>query len=147
MTACHTGCSFSPLTPQADWMCSTSQSAGSWRTAGSDGGGGGSRTPAGAPATGSLAPTITAPELYEGSLAPPGGPSFFSSAHPSRPCDLIWFLYVKHEDRARFEAEGWQFAADLGPTHGRWSVLMQYHGEGMPPHGRRHNRAKPCGPA
>jgi hypothetical protein len=25
----------------------------------------------------------------------------------------------------RFEAEGWRFAADLGQTHGRWSVLMQ----------------------
>ena len=36
-----------------------------------------------------------------------------------------WYRFVRHEDRARFEAEGWRVAADLGMKHGRWSVLMQ----------------------
>jgi hypothetical protein len=52
--------------------------------------------------------------------------------------------YVRHEDRARFEAEGWRFAGGLGPPHGRWAVLMQAP-EGF--NGRRRNRAKPCWPA
>lgn len=30
------------------------------------------------------------------------------------------------------EAAGWDFAADLGPTHGQWSVLMEWTGIGEP---------------
>jgi len=36
-----------------------------------------------------------------------------------------WFRYVRHKERACFEAQGWVFAADLGPVHGCWSVLME----------------------
>ena len=31
-----------------------------------------------------------------------------------------------------YEAAGWVFAADLGPTHGQWSVLMEWTGIGEP---------------
>ena len=37
---------------------------------------------------------------------------------------IQWFRYVNHGDRAKREAEGWVFVAELGPTHGHWSVLM-----------------------
>lgn len=40
------------------------------------------------------------------------------------------YRYVRHEQRAAYEAAGWAFAADLGPTHGAWSVLMRWAGEG-----------------
>ena len=48
---------------------------------------------------------------------------------------IRWFRYVPHARIAEFEAKGWRFAADLGPTHGRWSVMMEYCGEdaGAPP--------------
>ena len=36
-----------------------------------------------------------------------------------------WFKYVRHEDRATYERDGWVFAAELGPTHGHYSVLME----------------------
>ncbi len=45
---------------------------------------------------------------------------------------ITWFKYVRHRDRPAHEASGWIFAADLGPTHGQWSVLMQWTGEGAP---------------
>ena len=35
------------------------------------------------------------------------------------------FKYVRHEDRAAYERDGWVFAAELGPTHGYYSVLME----------------------
>ena len=35
------------------------------------------------------------------------------------------FKYVRHEDRAAYERDGWIFAAELGPTHGHYSVLME----------------------
>ena len=35
--------------------------------------------------------------------------------------------FVRHEARAAFEAQGWVFAADLGPIHGCSSVLMELH--------------------
>ena len=38
---------------------------------------------------------------------------------------IRWFRYVRHSDRPRFAAEGWTVAADLGPTHGHWSILME----------------------
>ena len=45
---------------------------------------------------------------------------------------ISWYRYVRHPDRAVYEARGWVFAADLGPTHGYWSVLMRWTGEGEP---------------
>jgi hypothetical protein len=45
---------------------------------------------------------------------------------------ISWFRYVLHSDRAAYEAKGWEVAADLGPTHGQWSVLMRWTGEGEP---------------
>ena len=39
--------------------------------------------------------------------------------------EIRWFRYVRHEDRVAFEAQGWIFAADLGPVHGGYSVLME----------------------
>lgn len=36
-----------------------------------------------------------------------------------------WLKYVRHEDRAAYERDGWIFAADLGPTHGYYAVLME----------------------
>ncbi len=38
---------------------------------------------------------------------------------------IRWYRYVRHADRPSYEAAGWVFAADLGPTHGQWSVLME----------------------
>ena len=45
---------------------------------------------------------------------------------------ITWFRYVRHAQRAAYEAAGWVFAADLGPTHGQWSVLMEWTGIGEP---------------
>ena len=39
--------------------------------------------------------------------------------------EIRWFRYVRHEDRAAFEAQGWVFAANLGPVHGCYSILME----------------------
>lgn len=39
-----------------------------------------------------------------------------------------WFRYVLHSDRAAYEEKGWRFAANLGPSHGSYSVLMEYYG-------------------
>ena len=38
--------------------------------------------------------------------------------------EIRWFRFVRHEDRAAFEAQGWVFAAGHGPTRG-CSVLME----------------------
>lgn len=46
---------------------------------------------------------------------------------------IEWLRYVRHSDRPAYEAQGWVFAADLGPTHGQWSVLMRWPFEGEPP--------------
>jgi hypothetical protein len=45
---------------------------------------------------------------------------------------ITWFKYVRHEDRPAYEAAGWVYDGDLGPTHGQWSVLMKWAGEGEP---------------
>lgn len=37
-----------------------------------------------------------------------------------------FFRYVPHDHQPDYEREGWQFAADLGPTHGEYRVLMQW---------------------
>jgi hypothetical protein len=34
------------------------------------------------------------------------------------------FHYVRHSEIDAFHARGWMVVGDLGPTHGRWSVLM-----------------------
>ena len=39
--------------------------------------------------------------------------------------EIRWFRYVRHEDRTAYEAQGWIFAADLGPVHGFYAVLME----------------------
>ena len=44
-----------------------------------------------------------------------------------------WFKYVLHADRAAYEAAGWVFSADLGPSHGRYSVLMEWPFTDAPP--------------
>lgn len=46
---------------------------------------------------------------------------------------ISWFRYVRHADVHKYEAAGWTYAADLGPTHGLWSVLMQWSRSGSPP--------------
>lgn len=45
---------------------------------------------------------------------------------------ISWLRYVRHADRPAYEARGWVLASDLGPTHGLWSVLMLWAGEGDP---------------
>lgn len=45
---------------------------------------------------------------------------------------ISWFRYSRHADVPAFEAAGWRIASDLGPTHGAWSVLLQWIGEGEP---------------
>jgi hypothetical protein len=46
---------------------------------------------------------------------------------------ISWFLYVRHADAAALtETKLWAVIADLGPTHGAYSVLMQWCGEGEP---------------
>ena len=46
---------------------------------------------------------------------------------------ISWYRYVLHADVPAYEAAGWVFAAELGPTHGLWSVLMQWTGADDPP--------------
>jgi hypothetical protein len=45
---------------------------------------------------------------------------------------IRWFRYVRYAEVPAYEASGWRFAADLGPTHGSYSVLMQWEGDGEP---------------
>ena len=45
---------------------------------------------------------------------------------------IAWFRYAKHADVTAYEAKGWRFASDLGDTHGAYSVLMVWAGEGEP---------------
>ena len=48
--------------------------------------------------------------------------------------EIRWFRFVRHEDRVAYEAQGWAFAADLGPVHGCYSVLMELVADpGSPP--------------
>jgi hypothetical protein len=46
--------------------------------------------------------------------------------------DVIWLRYVNYDKRWAYEALGWVFDSELGPTHGRWSILMRWEGEGAP---------------
>ena len=34
------------------------------------------------------------------------------------------FQFVRHSKIEKFERDGWMIVDDLGPLHGRWSVLM-----------------------
>lgn len=43
---------------------------------------------------------------------------------------MTYYRYVRHRERFDFEWNGWEFASDLGPTHGEWSVLMKFKGGG-----------------
>ena len=40
--------------------------------------------------------------------------------------EIRWFRYVRHDERAAYEAQGWVFAADLGTVHGCYAVLMEH---------------------
>jgi len=42
------------------------------------------------------------------------------------------FRYVAHWRRSAYEACGWAYSADLGPTHGQYSCLMEWVGDGEP---------------
>lgn len=45
----------------------------------------------------------------------------------------IWFKFVKHSEILLYLAKGWSISDDLvGTSHGHWSILMQYDGEGEP---------------
>ena len=46
---------------------------------------------------------------------------------------ISWFRYARHADAPVLAATGlWAVIADLGSTHGAYSVLMQWCGEGEP---------------
>lgn len=45
---------------------------------------------------------------------------------------ISWFKIVPHHERTAHEASGWVFDSELGPTHGHWSILMRWTGEGDP---------------
>ena len=47
---------------------------------------------------------------------------------------IQWLRYVVHSEIEKYKALGWEISDDLsGTSHGRWSVLMQWKGEGEPP--------------
>jgi hypothetical protein len=54
------------------------------------------------------------------------------------------YHYVRHADIPAFEAAGWRVDCDLGPTHGLWSVLMRWDGEGEPPQLQPHPQEPSC---
>ena len=45
---------------------------------------------------------------------------------------ISYFQYVRHSDVPIYEAAGWRFASDLGPTHGAYACLMIWTGEAAP---------------
>lgn len=46
---------------------------------------------------------------------------------------ITWFRYARPDMIERLEAEGWVVEpVNLGPGHGRWSVLMRWTGKGEP---------------
>lgn len=45
---------------------------------------------------------------------------------------ISFWKFVRHRDVPAHEAQGWVVAFYLGPTHGVWSVGMQWTGEGEP---------------
>jgi len=45
---------------------------------------------------------------------------------------IRWFKFVRWPHVPAHEALGWRVAFDLGPTHGHWSVGMEWTGIGEP---------------
>jgi hypothetical protein len=45
---------------------------------------------------------------------------------------VTWFRYARHHDVEALTGLGWFACSDLGPTHGHWSILMQWGGAGEP---------------
>lgn len=45
---------------------------------------------------------------------------------------ISWLRYALHADVPTFEAKGWRLAGPLPGTHGHWSCLMIWSGEGEP---------------
>lgn len=46
---------------------------------------------------------------------------------------MIWLRYVPHSQILLYLAKGWSISDELhGTSHGVWSILMQYDGEGEP---------------
>jgi len=41
---------------------------------------------------------------------------------------VTFWKFVRHSQVAAHEALGWRVAFDLGPTHGQWSVGMEWTG-------------------
>ena len=62
-------------------------------------------------------------QSFTGKTATPGGDR--RELHDDAGGEIRWFRFVRHGDRAGFEAQGWVFAADLGPVHGCYSILME----------------------
>lgn len=52
---------------------------------------------------------------------------------------ISWLHYVRHIDVPVYEANGWRFASELGPTHGAYSILMIWMGGGEPSPSPRHS--------
>jgi invasion protein IalB len=46
---------------------------------------------------------------------------------------ITWFRYIQYSRLLAAIAEGWKPVADLGRTHGEWSVLCQWTGTGEAP--------------
>ena len=46
---------------------------------------------------------------------------------------IWWFRYCRHGDLVWRLATGWEWVADLGNTHGEWSSLIRWTGDGEPP--------------
>lgn len=45
---------------------------------------------------------------------------------------ITFYRYVIHSQRADYEAAGWVFSAELRPTHGQYSILMEWPFAGDP---------------
>lgn len=45
---------------------------------------------------------------------------------------IRWFKFVRYKDVEAHEALGRRVSFDLGPTHGQWSVGMEWFGTGEP---------------
>lgn len=60
------------------------------------------------------------------SIAPDleSGDRRFKSCRPDQPIRTGAFRYARFADIETFHRDGWMMVADLGPTHGLWSVLM-----------------------
>lgn len=53
--------------------------------------------------------------------------------HPKHEAPMSWFKYVRHSEILVYLARGWSISDELhGTSHGNWSVLMRWDGEGEP---------------